>query len=212
MLPLLSHTATLAQRSARNLGFLLHGARWCQAGPAPGCGARAAGATDFRGDGDRYTNSRRIFIVGIKREHLRGGVDPGTVDLFPPGLESILDPAAAGDLSLRFGELERLRPPPPEVYYWDTTVYVWLQRLVVRTRLVTTYTTQQAPLQPSELTVTGQASRRAYIGSMESVDVCHGERRLEPIRSPNRRSMRWNNLPHPPPPISHCERRNYSAS
>ena len=71
--------------------------------------------------GDRYTNRRRIFIVGIKPEYLRGGIDPDTVDLFPPdrpadespGLESILDPAAAGDLSLRFNELDRLRWLPP---------------------------------------------------------------------------------------------------
>ena len=74
--------------------------------------------------GDRYTNRRRIFIVGIKRECLRGGLDPGTVDLFPtdrpadesPGLELILDPAAAGDLSLRFGELERQRCRHPPGY------------------------------------------------------------------------------------------------
>ena len=71
--------------------------------------------------GDRYTNRRRIFIVGIKREYLRGGLDPGTVDLFPPdrpadespGLESILDPAAMDDPSLRFDALERLRWLPP---------------------------------------------------------------------------------------------------
>ena len=71
--------------------------------------------------GDRYTNRRRIFIVGIKREYLRGGLDPDTVDLFPPdrpadespGLESILDPAAMHDPSLRFDALERLRWLPP---------------------------------------------------------------------------------------------------
>ena len=33
---------------------------------------------------DQYTNRRRIFIFGIKREYLRSGLDPGTVDLFPP--------------------------------------------------------------------------------------------------------------------------------
>ena len=70
-----------------------------------------------------------FFIVGIKSEYLRGGLDPGTVDLFPPdwpadespGLESILDPAATGDLSLRFDELERLRWLPPR----DTPPGIW---------------------------------------------------------------------------------------
>ena len=33
---------------------------------------------------DKFTNRRRIFIVGIKREYLRSDLDPDTVKLFPP--------------------------------------------------------------------------------------------------------------------------------
>ena len=66
--------------------------------------------------GDKFTNRRRIFIAGIKREYLRSGIDPDTVELFPPdrhaegspGLGSIIDPAANEDLSLRFEDLSRL--------------------------------------------------------------------------------------------------------
>ena len=71
--------------------------------------------------GDKYTNRRRIFIVGIKREFLRRDIDPDTVELFPPdrpaegspGLGSIIDPAANEDPSLRFEELSRLQWLPP---------------------------------------------------------------------------------------------------
>ena len=71
---------------------------------------------------DKFTNRRRIFIAGIKREYLlRSDLDPGTVKLFPPdrpaegspGLGSIIDPAANEDLSLRFEDLSRLRWLPP---------------------------------------------------------------------------------------------------
>ena len=34
--------------------------------------------------GDKFTNRRRIFIVGIKREYLRSDLGPATVELFPP--------------------------------------------------------------------------------------------------------------------------------
>ena len=71
--------------------------------------------------GDRFTNRRRIFIVGIKREFLRGGVDADTVDLFPParpanesaGLREIIDPAADDDESLRFTDGARIEWLPP---------------------------------------------------------------------------------------------------
>ena len=71
--------------------------------------------------GDAFTNRRRIFIVGVKREFLRQDLDSEDLDLFPPdrpadespGLESILDPAAMNDPSLRFDALERLRWLPP---------------------------------------------------------------------------------------------------
>ena len=71
--------------------------------------------------GDRFTNRRRIFIVGIKREFLRGGVDADTVDLFPParpanesaGLREIIDPAADDDESLRFTDGDRIEWLPP---------------------------------------------------------------------------------------------------
>ena len=51
---------------------------------------------------------------------------------------------------------------------------------MVRIELAITSTTQQAPLQPSEPMVTDQASRRAYIGSMESADVCRTHSIPEP--------------------------------
>ena len=78
--------------------------------------------------GDDFTNRRRIFIVGIKREYTRSDVDQDTVDLFPPdrpaersaGLGPIVDPAAHDDLSLRFDEPERLQwlphQPVPDGY------------------------------------------------------------------------------------------------
>ena len=60
--------------------------------------------------GDRFTNRRRIFIVGVKREFLRGDVDAGTVGLLSPArpanesaeLREIIDLAADYDESLRF--------------------------------------------------------------------------------------------------------------
>ena len=71
--------------------------------------------------GDRFSNRRRIFIVGIKRVFLREGVDADTVDLFPParpanesaGLREIIDPAADGDESLRFTDGARIEWLPP---------------------------------------------------------------------------------------------------
>ena len=77
--------------------------------------------------GDKFTNRRRIFIVGIKREFLRCDIDPDTVELFPPdrpaegspGLGAIIDPAANEDVSLRFEDLSRIQwLPPRTVPHW----------------------------------------------------------------------------------------------
>ena len=72
--------------------------------------------------GDKFTNRRRIFIMGVKREYLRSDLDHETVELFPPdrpadgsaGLGAVIDPAANEDLTLRFEDLgRRLRWLPP---------------------------------------------------------------------------------------------------
>ena len=71
--------------------------------------------------GDSFTNQRRIFIVGIKCEFLRGDVDADTVDLFPParpanesaGLREIIDPAPDYDEPLRFTDGDRIEWLPP---------------------------------------------------------------------------------------------------
>ena len=71
--------------------------------------------------GDKFTNRRRIFIVGIKAKYLRAGLCAGSVDLFPPdrpadvspGLGDIIDPSSHNDAALCFTELDRLRWFPP---------------------------------------------------------------------------------------------------
>ena len=71
--------------------------------------------------GDRFTNRRRIFIVGIKAKYLRAGLCADSVDLFPPdrpadvspGLGDIIDPSSHNDASLCFTELDRLKWLPP---------------------------------------------------------------------------------------------------
>ena len=71
--------------------------------------------------GDKFTNRRRIFIVGINAKHMRAGLCAGTVDLFPPdqpadmspGLGHIIDPSSHNDAALCFTEPGRLRWLPP---------------------------------------------------------------------------------------------------
>ena len=71
--------------------------------------------------GDKFTNRRRIFIVGIKAKYLRAGLCAESVGLFPPdrpagvspGLGDIIDPASHNDTALCFTELDRLRWLPP---------------------------------------------------------------------------------------------------
>ena len=68
--------------------------------------------------GDKFTNRRRIFIVGIKAKYLRAGLCAEAVGLFPPdrpadvspGLGDIIDPSShKGAAKLCFTELDRLR-------------------------------------------------------------------------------------------------------
>ena len=71
--------------------------------------------------GDKFTNRRRIFIVGIKARFLRPDLRTETIDLFPPdrpadvspGLDDIIDPSDHNDTALWFTELARLTWLPP---------------------------------------------------------------------------------------------------
>ena len=71
--------------------------------------------------GGKFTNRRRIFIVGIKAKYLRAGLFADPLDLFPPdrpadvspGLGDIIDPSSHNDAALCFTELDRLRWLPP---------------------------------------------------------------------------------------------------
>ena len=71
--------------------------------------------------GDKFTNRRRIFIVGIKARFLRPDLRTESIDLFPPdrpadvspGLDDIIDPSAHNDTALWFTELARLTWLPP---------------------------------------------------------------------------------------------------
>ena len=143
--------------------------------------------------GDPYTNRRRIFIVGIKREYLRGGLDPDTVDLFPPDRPADVSPGLG-----RYNRSVSLTMTPHCVsrnstvlggfhqgsYQSGTTVFALWQKLMTLTASDTTSTTQLAPRRRSGPTATGRAWRRDSIGSTESADVCHSERPLELTQSP----------------------------